>query len=216
MANTGEKTREVRRVLTRYMVEVVEKHDLCPWARSARERSAIGVEILWGNPGLEEWIERCLAALSKPAVEVAMVVAPEVQCTPQQLRRVRDAVAARVVHAGVADFHPDAELDLTAPHRLVPFLRRSPDPMLQVISIVKLEQVRGRPAPPVERPVQVQMLGGIAPQQPIRVVEHLAERNCERVNKEHANIAAAVADIRADRCRSYALLGIGTGNGSRL
>ena len=32
---------EVRRILERYLVEVVERHALCPWARSARERGEL-------------------------------------------------------------------------------------------------------------------------------------------------------------------------------
>jgi hypothetical protein len=43
----------------------------------------------------------------------------------------------------LAAFHPDASLDLGNADRLVPFLRRSPDPTIQVVRISALERVRG-------------------------------------------------------------------------
>src|SRR5262245_7666814 len=124
------KAAEVRRILDRYLVEVVERYELCPWARVAREGGELAVAILWGAPALAAWVAAAEELLAQPATRVAMVVAPELAIAPGELRALRDAVATRVPSAGVADFHPEAALDLATPARLVPFLRRAPDPLL--------------------------------------------------------------------------------------
>ena len=44
----------------------------------------------------------------------------------------------------MAAFHPDAAADLDDPERLIPFLRRTPDPTIQLVRQEALERVRGR------------------------------------------------------------------------
>jgi hypothetical protein len=44
----------------------------------------------------------------------------------------------------MAAFHPDAEPNLDDPERLVPFLRRSPYPTVQLVRRTALDRVRGR------------------------------------------------------------------------
>ena len=51
------KLAEVRRLLDRYLVEVVEEFALCPWARPARTGGELAVDVLWGQPALEDWVE---------------------------------------------------------------------------------------------------------------------------------------------------------------
>lgn len=201
---------EVRRLLDRYIVEVVEAYDLCPWARAARTGGEISVEILWGTPTLDDWTRAGELALSRPNARVAMVVAPELHVSPAELRAIRDEVAARIPTAGIADFHPDAPLDLATPARLVPYLRRSPDPMLQLVPLALLDSVRGAP-PVVDRAAQAQMLGGLAPKLRGDVADSIAATNHARVTANAATIAASLDDIAADRGRSYALVGIATG-----
>src|SRR5262249_20212280 len=87
---------EVRRILERYLIEVVERYELCPWARGARERGEVAVGILWSAPSLDQWIAEAVRLLALPATRVAMVVAPELAIAPAALRALRDAVAARI------------------------------------------------------------------------------------------------------------------------
>lgn len=208
MKDSDAKIREVRRLLDRYITEIVENYDICPWARHARSRGAIAAEVLWGIPSLQQWIDCSCAVLARPRTEVAMIVAPELSGAPSELRHIRDAVAARVTTAGIADFHPHAALDLATPSRLVPYLRRSPDPMLQLISFTRLDEARGRPVPAVARSAQAQMLGGVAMPQPVATSDRIAQLNHERVQRDQDRIAAVFADIHADRDRSYARVGI--------
>jgi hypothetical protein len=198
---------EVRRLLDRYIVEIVEAYDLCPWARPARTGGEVTVDVLWGAAGLADWTAAAERALAAPATRVAMIVAPELAATPRELRAVRDEVAARIPAAGVADFHPDAELDLATPARLVPYLRRSPDPLLQLVPLALLDSVRGQP-PAADRAAQAKMLRGVAP--PLRgdVADSIAATNHARVAANRDAVAAVFDDIAADRRRSYARAGI--------
>jgi hypothetical protein len=138
-----------------------------------------------------------------------MIVAPELGADAAELRAVRDRVAGRIPTAGVADFHPDAPLDLATPARLVPFLRRSPDPMLQLVPLVLLDSVRA-PPPAVDRALQAQILGGGAPAPRTDVADRIAAANHAHVTSSREAIEAALADIAVDRRRSYARVGIRT------
>lgn len=207
MVAVTEKLAEVRRILDRYVVEVVERFDLCPWAKSARLGGEVAIEVLWGEPSLAAWLEAGQALLAQPGARIAMVVAPETAATVAELREVRDHVTSRIPHTGVAHFHPDAPLDLATPARLVPFLRRSPDPLLQLVPLALLESVRGA-AMPVERARQIQMLGGVGPMVRGDIADRIAEVNHARVSAEQAEVMRVLDAITEDRRASYARVGI--------
>jgi hypothetical protein len=203
---------EVLRILERYLVEVVERHELCPWARGAREGGEIAVGVLWGAPALEAWIAEAERLLAEPATRVAMVVAPELAISRAALGALRDAVAARVPSAGVAEFHPGATLDLATPARLVPFLRRAPDPLLQLVPLHLIDAVRAAP-PLADRARQAAMLGGkvtsatsVGPRG--EIAARIAAANHATVSRAHAEITAVLDDIAADRRAAYARVGI--------
>ncbi|HEX3763791.1 MAG TPA: hypothetical protein VHW23_34080 [Kofleriaceae bacterium] len=211
---------QARRILDRYLVEVVERHALCPWARAARERGELAVGLLWGEPALDAWIAEAARLLAAPGTRVAMVVAPETALARRQLATLRDQVAARLPAAGVAEFHPDAALDLATPARLVPFLRRSPDPMLQLVPLALIDDARAtRAAGAAGRSQQARMLGGHAalvrepPRDPRRdprrdLADDIAAANHATVAEAHAAIVAVLDDIAADRQAAYARAGI--------
>ena len=201
------KSAEARRILTRYLVEVVERHELCPWARTARERGELAVGIVWGTPSFEAWRGEAARLLAAPATRVAMVVAPELDISRGELAALRDRIAAALPDAGVAEFHPDAALDLTTPARLVPFLRRSPDPLLQLVPLTLIDAVRAAP-PIADLARQAAMLSGhAAPSRPA-LAARIAAANHATVTAVHAELAAVLDAIAADRRASYARLGI--------
>jgi len=202
-----EKLSEVRRILDRYIVEVVEHYDLCPWARPARLAGEVGIEVLWGEPAPAVWIAAAHSALGQPGARIAMVVAPESAMTPGELRSVRGDVTTGVPGTGVAHFHPEAEADLASPARLVPFLRRSPDPLLQIVPLALLESIRGTNVVP-DALLQAQMLGGTAPAMRGDVADMIAEANHTRVSAELAAVTATLDAIAADRRESYSRAGI--------
>jgi hypothetical protein len=202
-----EREAEVRRVLGRYLVEIVEAYNLCPWARSTRQsQGELVIRIVWGAASADEVCAAAREVIADKAMRVAMLVVPELGATPRQLRELRDAVLGLHLGVGVADFHPDAPLDLQTPARLVPFLRRSPDPMLQIVPMAILDSVR-TPTVVADLPMQVAMLDGTA-KSTIDIGDRIAETNHASVSKDVDAIVARLADIAADRERSYARVGI--------
>jgi hypothetical protein len=194
------------------MVEIVEAYGLCPWAKPARLGGEVAVEVLWGTPAVDTWVTAAEALLARPETRVAMVVAPELAATPAELRRVRDEVGARISWAGVAHFHPDSPLDAATAPRIVPYLRRSPDPLLQLVPLSLLDAVRGA-ASEITRADQLKMLGDKAPAHRGDVADMIAIDNHARVVGAADEVAAVLADIAADRRRSYAAAGITVGTG---
>jgi hypothetical protein len=201
------KTAQVLRILDRYLIEVVERYELCPWARAARLGGEVAAAVLWGAPADDDWIAAAGALLARPGARVAMVVAPELAIAPAGLRALRDRVAARLPRAGVADFHPAAALDLATPARLVPFLRRAPDPLLQLVPLAPLDAVRAAP-PAADRARQAQLLGGGGPPPRAGAAERIAAGNHATVLAHAGEIAAVLDEIAADRAAAYARAGI--------
>lgn len=203
MVAIAEKLAEVRRILDRYVVEVVERFDLCPWAKSARLGGEVAIEVLWGEPSIGAWVEAGQAMLAQPGARVAMLVAPESAMTVAELRAVRDHVTSAIPQTGVAHFHPDAPLDLASPARLVPFLRRSPDPLLQLVPLELLESVRGVGVQ-VDIAEQLRILGGVSTVPRGDIADRIAEDNHARVCAEQHEVMRVLAAIGEDRRASYA------------
>ena len=202
-----DRTAEARRILDRYLVEVVERFDLCPWARGARAGGEVAIAVLFGAPSLDAWVAAASELLARPATRVAMIVAPELAIAPRAFHELRNEVARRVPAVGVAEFHPDASLDLGTPARLVPYLRRSPDPLLQLVPLAILDSVRG-PSPTASRMWQAGALAELAPSPRADIGDRIAAANHATVTASHAAIDAALADIAADRRAAYARAGI--------
>lgn len=202
---------EVLRILERYLVEVVEKYSLCPWARMARERGEVQLEVLWGTPTVDDWVAAAETLFTRPKVQVVMIVAPELVIKPTRFHSARNDVSTRMQSVGIAEFHPEAALDLLSPARLVPYLRRSPDPLLQMVPLSLLESVKGE-SQTVDRMHQVQALGGVGAPPRRDTGDRIADDNHATVSASHAAITSTLADIAADRRRSYELLGIASGS----
>ena len=198
---------EVRRVLDRYLVEVIEAYNLCPWARGTRQNGELVIEILWGTPTHDEVCVVAARALATANMRVAMLLFPEAGASGRDLRAYRDAIL-KVAPAGIADFHPDAALDLLTPARLVSFLRRSPDPMLQLVPLEILDAVR-TPVFVPDAAQQAAMLDGTFPST-IDIGDKIAATNHATVTRDPAAIGAVLDDIAADRAASYARVGIST------
>ncbi len=201
------KEAEVRRLLDRYLIEIVEAYGLCPWAKSARTGGEISVGILWGErPPIDAWVTMARELLARPSTRLAMLLAPELELTPSELRMDREQVGRAVDNCGVADFHPDVELDIATPSRLVPFLRRSPDPLMQFVPLSILDVIRRQTA--VTLSDQAKALGGIAYNNPDDIGDEIAATNHERVLRDGAEMTRRLDDIATDRRNNYPNVGI--------
>jgi len=207
--------REARRIYFRYAVEVVEEFTFCPWARSAREAERVRCNIVLGpRPTLETLLAEVLAADACTEIDVTLLVMPECELSRVELRHLTSALHTRyeatagrgkTAHA-IADFHPTALLDQTSPERLVPFIRKSPDPTLQLIKHAALEAAR-RGSNDGTRAATLEMMlkGAIKDEPPHARVASANFRTLDRLGPQP--ILAVLEDIARDRAESYARAG---------
>lgn len=124
------------------------------------------------------------------------------------------AVAVRVSGPpplAMAAFHPRAPIDLGSAARLVTFLRRTPDPTIQIVRQSALAAVRGPViSGSVYAPRAMLDLAALAARaaEPLPMADRVAESNLATVQRAGADrIEAILDDICADRDRAYAALG---------
>ena len=132
----------------RYLLEFVERFNLCPFARRCRETGKLARRVLLGADA-EALLPRALEALGqlealpKGDVEVALLICPEFAGDHRAFDVLREEVRRASRDFYCVTFHPDLPEDLGDAHRAVGFVRRSPDPTLQLVRADLLERVRG-------------------------------------------------------------------------
>lgn len=165
MTYLGDLTSLTLRVYERYAVEVVERFGFCPWAHAARTSGSAPVRVVFSvnQDDFEESLAH-LSALShhhqhgSPGIaseatqefDVALVVYPlldlgrlDFEDFVRRLRTRSEDDARDLTAFAMAAFHPHAEADLGHPDRLVPFVRRTPDPTLQLVRKSALSSIKG-------------------------------------------------------------------------
>ena len=200
------------RVYTRYEVEVVEAYNLCPWAERSRREGHTRQTVLEGPPDVEEALRAIDELAADAEVEVGFLLFPRCVQPRVEFERfvsvLRERDQARGATFAAAAFHPVAEADLADPYRLVPFIRRSPDPTVQMIRRSVLESVR-RPGDGGTGYVDPASITDLAeffrnpPKRPLH--ERVAQANLDQLKKTGvADVERVLADIRAERARAYA------------
>jgi hypothetical protein len=113
----------------------------------------------------------------------------------------------------IADFHPDAPADLGSPARLVPFIRRSPDPTLQLVRHSVLLAARHGERSGTRFVDAALIASGALDElqeqgrEPLHA--RLARENYTSVQRLGIDrVATVFDDILRDRDRSYARLGL--------
>ena len=205
---------EVLRINDRYLTELVEGHDVCPFARGARTGRAVTQRVL-----LDETPDPAsgLAAISELEAEeglaVALLIYPRLGLPPEGFERfvselrARDQ-ARRPPPFAMAMFHPDGDYGAESPRRLVMFFRRAPDPTIQLVRFSVLDAVKGN------SPIDGKYLFEFSAQglaelerraKEVSVSEQIARDNFATAGREGIpRLQAILDDIRADRDRSYA------------
>jgi hypothetical protein len=193
---------EALRLNTRYVNEVVLAWDLCPWAAKAfasgqvRQRASLSEAA--APEDVLRFLDDCEAA---PEVAIGLLVFPRLEIRAPAFdafaERVRRADHARRPGAAtsplapsflVAAFHPAASDARATPAQLVSFVRRTPDPTLQLVRTSVLRRATG------EGP---------------GVSDEVTRRNFETVNARGvAALEAVLEDLRRDRDESYGRLGV--------
>lgn len=145
-------TEEAERLYRRYQLEIVEACGLCPWAERARVEGRFRTRIiLQADASATQAAIRAIDDLvADPTAEVAVLVYPRLRLGRLEFERfvgeVRTTDAQRhpvgCIPYVFAAFHPDAAPDLTDAERLIPFLRRAPDPTIQLLRSDVLDHIR--------------------------------------------------------------------------
>jgi hypothetical protein len=206
---------EARRIYFRYAVEVVEAFTFCPWARSARDAGRMQCNVVLGaEPSVQTLLAELQAADARAEIDVTLLVMPECRLDRVALRHLTAALHARYeLESGrgktalaIADFHPSAPLDMTSPERLVPFIRKSPDPTLQLIRHSALDAARRGGQEGTRAATLEMMLKGALKEEPAHA--RIASANFRTLERTGAPaVLAVLQDIARDRVASYARLG---------
>jgi hypothetical protein len=207
-------TREALRLHRRYEREIVDALILCPWARRARATGAIKDRVLLqeDHGDLQPSLEALEEFAGYPHVELVFLIYPRLALGRRAFEdfaaELRTADAAHYAVGRVpfvaAVFHPDAEPDTTDPERLIPFLRKTPDPTLQFVRAQVLEGVRSS-APQGTQfvdPATLDFLGDDPARPPLR--SQVARANLEAVRRLGVDeVSRRFLEIRDDRDRTY-------------
>ncbi|MEZ4375069.1 MAG: DUF1415 family protein [Polyangiaceae bacterium] len=209
---------EALRVYRRYQREVVEALNLCPWAERARLDGHVTERVLLQR---EPDHGPSLAAIAEleanPQIEIALLIYPQLALDIRDFERfvaeLREADEAEWPLGGVpfaaAAFHPRAVRTSDAPERLIPYIRRSPDPTIQLVRRSVLDRMRQGPAEGTHFIDLTNFSLEDLPrpdQRPLR--ERIAKNNAETLQElSFERFDALITEILRDRDESYASLG---------
>jgi hypothetical protein len=199
-------TREALRLCDRYVNEIVLGFGLCPWAEPALRTGRVGRAVcLSAVPSPADCLPffDAFGAATEPVVDIGLLLFPRHAAGwagfDSFAERVRRADRARRGSSGatplflVAAFHPDGASGFTNSNEMLSFLRRTPDPLLQL--------------------VRADIIDGVRKTQPT-ASEDVARRNHDALVSDGSGprgvdaLDRAVRAIRADRDLSYARLGL--------
>lgn len=223
MVDLQQLQREALRVYARFEIEIVEGLGFCPWAQEARLQGAVRPGVVLGEaPTAEQVTDRVVGLADDPSVAIGLLIFPQVSLDRSPFSRfvgrVREAYEARVGRGqgavAMADFHPNATADTSAPERLVPFIRRSPDPTIQVVRMAALEKVRmsenqGTSFVDVAELDLAALARSGPPPSVAPLHQRIARNNLRTIEGRGLHeVQRAIEDIHADRHRSYTALGL--------
>lgn len=195
---------EEARSWARRYIEVVERFDLCPWAAPARARGEV-----WIGAADEDDVIAALESFERaPGAVVGLCVLPLFSGDLTALRRLRNRLCASPIgtRLALAEFHPVAPLDDASAARLVPFLRRSPDPMLQAVRHETMSNFR-RGGTRLATADQLALMVGQAMPAPRDVADDVADNNLATLQRDRAALAGALDELVSARAAARARSG---------
>ena len=137
----------------RYLSELVESHDICPYAKRCREDGRLARAICWTTqPDVHRAVEAIVALENRAEdpFEVALLLFPGLIELPwrqfdgfhAEVRQRYQERFGRDASYYVVPFHPGYDRVDRDQGTLVRFWRKSPDPTFQFVSIAALEPLR--------------------------------------------------------------------------
>ena len=140
---------ESLRLYDRYAREIVEGLSFCPYAASSREAGRVSVVALISPLDATSVAVAIEAIAMHDEADIGIVLLPLFSGSRGALSRfageVRELIPSRDARSfAIADFHPDSVPSIEAPGDFTSFIRRTPDPTLQLVRMSALNQVRTR------------------------------------------------------------------------
>lgn len=128
----------------RYLREFIESLAICPYARTCRESGRLHREVLLHSEPQEAALVARILELSRGSCddfEVGLLILPRLRMSAWDFDRFirgvqRSYQKQRTEDGGtvfVVAFHPDFDMRLDNPDVAVRFMRRSPDPTIQLV-----------------------------------------------------------------------------------
>ena len=216
----------------RYLLELVERWDICPFARRCREDGRLWRRIIWPTTAQDaaDRMDAAIDALESKAMEgmpeVALLLCPGLQhVDARAFNEIYVAARARYQTRHpkpafyVVAFHPTLRLNANTPASLVNFWRRSPHPTLQFVSVALLARLRqvDRIKDPNRIALEMAGMGATAEEigaaleqlrEHLPVSERVAEHNWETFTTEGAEVFIELQeDIAALVARDTATIG---------
>ena len=219
MNGQNEIERETLRLNRRYLTEVVERFALCPWAPRSLSEGQV-VECVFQQENADDFtpsLDRLSELEGRLKIEVALFIYPllgagrlDFEHFARGLRTLdHDRHEIGKVPFALAVFHPDATPQLEDPERLIPFLRRSPYPTLQVVRTTALERVRGTEVEGTAY-LDLELLGlpALTGPAPLSLRERIARHNLTTVEREGVDaVEGVITSILRDRDETALRLG---------
>ena len=187
-----------------YLRSFVEAFDVCPFAKTCRERGRLHRSVLTGSgPELQQAVDAAALALQTgdADVEVALLILPDIAMEPREFEAFALAVSERAKLAlqasgqrfafHVVAFHPRMPFRDDDAFRLVGLMRRSPDPTLQFVRASVLTALKGH-AVADKLYVALEDVAHLAPERlemPRDLSTRIAEANL-RTWQAHADVMA--------------------------
>lgn len=136
----------------RYLLEFIEALNLCPFAKTCRETGKLYRKVYaLETPDVAAVVAAVQEVEAQPedSVDVALLLFPrlaldarEFERLVSEVRRENDKGRKGPATFFLVAFHPDLKMDLANPDRAVTFMRKSPDPTIQLVSVRATERAR--------------------------------------------------------------------------
>jgi hypothetical protein len=136
----------------RYLLEFIEALNLCPFAKGCREGGKLHREVVdLDSPDIARAAERTRNVEAQPpdSIDVALLIFPKLRLDAREferfvgdVRREHDRDRKGPAPFFLVAFHPEMKQDLANADRAVGFLRRSPDPTIQMVSSAATDRAR--------------------------------------------------------------------------
>jgi hypothetical protein len=216
MSHDEELKTEALRLYRRYLDEVALAYDLCPWATSALATGKVEERVvLGGTEAIAKGFRPTILELAQTQLEVVLLIFPELDLPRADFERFTQKLRSQATGPedplntfALATFHPQADANTQTSERLIPFLRRTPDPTLQLVRYSVLEAVREGTPQGTEFVDFASLDLKVLPAASDKTLrERIADKNLRTVERAGVDtITLILEDILRDREQAYARL----------